>query len=137
MRHRIRALFIVAAVVSAALMGWIIYYPPASLITYSAILIVLGMLSSVYVYSYSYAKDIMPPEVQSTTMGFINTLCVGTVPIFQPLIGYMLDVAQRWHGHVSDYTVADYQIALAVMPVTLLIAAILAYYADITHGPNA
>ena len=94
-------------------------------------MVLMGMISSVYVLSFTYVKEIVPTAVQTTAIGFTNALCVGTVPIFQPLIGYLLQVSASWrHGldGVDVYDAVDYQIALSVLPAALLIAAVLAWY---------
>jgi MFS family permease len=131
LRPHLRSVFVGIALLLCVLLSWIILLPPSSLVVFSAIMIVMGMISSVYVLSFTYVKEIVPVDVQTTSIGFTNALCVGTVPIFQPLVGYLLQVSADWrHGAVSVdvYDGVDYQIALAVLPLSLLIAAVLAWY---------
>ena len=131
LRPYLRTVFVSVALLLSLLLSWIIFLPPSSLVFFGAIMVLMGMVSSVYVLSFTYVKEIVPVAVQTTTIGFTNALCVGTVPIFQPLIGYLLQVSAHWrHGSdgVGVYDAVDYQLALAVLPASLLIAAVLAWY---------
>jgi MFS family permease len=130
-RHQLRAVFVSVALLLSLLLSWIIYLPPTSLVLYGAIMVLMGMICSVYVLSFTYVKEIVPAPVQTTTIGFTNALCVGTVPIFQPLIGYLLHVSANWRHNsvgVEVYEAIDYQIALSVLPISLVIAAVLAWF---------
>jgi MFS family permease len=130
-RQHLRAVFVSAALTLSLLLAWIIYLPPTSLVLYGGIMVVMGMISCVYVLSFAYVKEIVPSAVQTTAIGFTNALCVGTVPIFQPLIGYLLHVSARWRHSgpgLEAYDTIDYQWALSVLPVSLMIAAVLAWF---------
>ncbi len=131
LRPHLRLVFVMVALTLAVLLSWIIFMPPESLVLFSAIMIIMGATSSVYVLSFTYIKEIVPQDVQTTTMGFTNALCVGTVPIFQPLVGYLLQFSSKWrHGleSVGAYDAFDYQLALSVLPLSLIIAAVLAWF---------
>lgn len=130
-RPHLRVIFVSMALALSLLLSWLIYLPPTSLIAYSAIMIVMGMICSVYVLSFTYVKELVPVNVQTTAIGFTNALCVATIPIFQPLVGYLLHLAAQWRispGEPEIYTVADYQWALSVLPIALVIAAGLALF---------
>lgn len=126
-----RCLLSVSAMISAVLAIFIIYVPSLSLGTLTFLLILLGMSSSTYVLAFAVANEIVPDYLRGTSMGFTNTLCVGMAPILQPLIGLFLSLmvghAIKHHG-LSNYTLMDYQVALALVPFALATAAVLAWF---------
>lgn len=122
--HCLRQVYVGFVLAGLILMSWLIYCPPSSLVMYGVAMVLLGMLVAVYIISFTYAKTLVPEQLVSTCMGFTNAVCVGLVPIMQPLIGYLLDFARRQRGGV-DYVLHDYRIALLVMPAALLVAAAL------------
>lgn len=60
-----------------------------------------------------------------TAAGIHNMMCMASGIIFQPLIGYLLDL--NWDGKLIDnspfYATSDYNLALIVIPASLAIAA--------------
>jgi hypothetical protein len=48
-----------------------------------------------------------------------------TAPVLQPTIGYLLD---HFKGDVNSYALEDYQLALLIVPIALVIASILAQF---------
>ncbi len=127
-RQHLREIFFTAPLLMCAMLVWIIYWPPSSLVLYSVLMIFLGVFSCVYVLCYTYVNDIAEENVSTTAIGFTNSLCVITVPILQPLVGYLLPTS-------GVYTTGDYQYALAVLPLSLLIASTLSLY--IFRAPQA
>lgn len=130
-RNHLRTAYVSAALTLGILLAWLIYWPPTSSVLYGGIMVVMGIFSCVYVLSFTYVKETVSPDVQTTAIGFTNALCVGTVPIFQPLVGYILHLSANWrHGGagLEVYDATDYQWALSVLPLSLLIAAILGWF---------
>jgi len=90
----------------------------------------IGVVSSGYVLSITVANEIAASRIRSASIGFLNTLCVGTAPLLQPLVGLVL-VLLSTHEHPFDtehYSVLEYQLALMVIPLCLAIAAWLGLY---------
>ncbi|MCA9749788.1 MAG: hypothetical protein KC414_11840, partial [Romboutsia sp.] len=91
----------------------------------------LGILSSSLILSYTMVTEISPARARNTSIGVINTLALGVSPIFQSLIGFILE---KQTDHVSPtklievYSVADYRWSLTVLPVLILLGAVAAYY---------
>lgn len=67
--------------------------------------------------------------------GIQNMMCMASGIIFQPLIGYLLDY--NWDGKIVDntpfYAVSDYNLALSVLPVSLLVAAVCCFFMKESH----
>ncbi len=87
----------------------------------------LGFFSSGFLPSFSLIKETNPLHLGATSLGFMNTLNMVGPTVFQPLVGYLLDLA--WTGELVDgtrfYSVASYTIALSVLPTCLLLSILL------------
>lgn len=122
-----RLLMCLASVVSAILMALVIYIPSLPIAIVACLMFLLGMSACSYVLTFVIANEIATPRSRATCVGFVNTLCVVTAPILQPLLGYFLYLAS--HGAATThYSIYEYQISLSAMPVVSLLAAVLAWY---------
>ena len=83
----------------------------------------LGLSTSVQIVNFAFAREHNPPELRATATGLINGTVTGAGALFQPVIGWALDV--NWDGKMAAgvriYTVADFQFALSLLLVTLTI----------------
>lgn len=116
------------SLIAALIITIVVYFPPHHLVDYGALMFLMGMVMSAYVFNFGLIQEITQPEVRTTANGFVNMLCVGLIPLYQPLIGFLLHKTSS-HQIVAGqevYTIANYQLALSVIPITLLIAAVLA-----------
>lgn len=103
----------------------VIYIPQLPLWVVGVLMLLLGFTGSAYVLTFVIANEIAPGHMRSTSVGFVNMMSVGSAPLLQPLAGFLLVLASH---HGTHYTVRDYQIALSILPLGLLIAAFLARY---------
>ncbi len=73
------------------------------------------------VIGFSFLREINPPQVAGAAFGFLNMSIVGTGAIFQPLIGWLLDL--KWDGASLEgarvYTAEAYGFALSVLLIFL------------------
>lgn len=83
----------------------------------------IGAASAGQILSFALVKDITPPTVIATAIGFNNMAVVLGGAIFQPLVGFIL--RWGWEGdYVGDtpfYTLYDYNLALVIVPLCYLI----------------
>ena len=84
-----------------------------------------GLCCGAYILAYPIANELSPPDSLSTCTGFINTLALISTPILQPFIGYLLDLSSPTD---AAYTLSNYQNALLIMPILLLVACVLVCY---------
>ena len=106
---------------TAALLLFLLYIPTQSYVFTSLLMFLIGLCCGAYMLAYSIANELAPPNSQSTITGFTNTLAMITTPLLQPLIGYLLD-----NFNPSDeYSLADYQYALLIIPGSLVLASLL------------
>lgn len=110
---------------SVVLMSLVLYVPQFPVWMVGVLMLLLGFVNSAYVLTFVIANEIAPGNTRSTSVGFVNMLSVGGGPLLQPLAGFLLALSSH---HSIHYTVANYQLALSILPIGLLIAALLSRY---------
>lgn len=105
---------------------YILYSHQTSPIFYEVCMFILGLICSSYLIAFTISDELSTTETQNTVAGFTNTLAVISAPIFQPLIGAVLDMLQLKQGY--SYTLVTYQKALIVLPLLNLINCIILFY---------
>ena len=103
----------------------LMYWPTQSHFWVASLMFMVGLCCGAYILAYPIANVLSPADSLSTCTGFINTLALVTTPLLQPFVGYLLDLVSTSGTH---YTLANYQCALLVIPVSLIIACVLACY---------
>lgn len=117
-----RKLIILSSLFSTILLFLtILYLPTQNSIIIGFLMFTIGLCCGAYILAYPIANELAPPKALSACTGFINTLALVTTPLLQPFIGYLLDTLS---GN-KVYTLSDYQFALLVIPISLLIASVL------------
>lgn len=116
-----KPLIITSCIISAFLFMLLILFPSKNLFTNSIIIFCLGLACCSYILSYAISNELAPANSLSTAAGFTNTLALITAPVLQPLIGYILDFLST----DQIYTLSEYQKALVILPIGLLISGIL------------
>lgn len=119
-----KRLIITGCLATAAMLIVIIFLPCPSTGLMAFMVFVLGLVSGSYILGYTIANELSPPNSLSTTTGLTNTLALVMTPILQPFIGYRLD-SLHTAGLVM---IKDFQHALMVLPLCLLIAAVLVFF---------
>ncbi|MDF1646414.1 MAG: MFS transporter [Legionellaceae bacterium] len=129
------------------LMTCILYFPGVHGYTLYVLMFVLGFFYSAQAIVFAVGRELSPKEAGGTAIAMTN-MCVMLGAIFlQPLVGRILDwcVLARYQGEIainllsSDeikhlYTAADYQLAMAVIPIGIFIAAALTFFLKETHA---
>jgi MFS family permease len=96
-----------------------------------------GIAASTMVAGVALAREAAPPQVSSTAMGLVNTFVIGSGAVFQPLIGFLLDL--NWDGRMDAgariYSAAAYDWALSVLPLACLAGLVAALMSRETRAP--
>ncbi|MDF1757266.1 MAG: MFS transporter [Legionellaceae bacterium] len=119
-----KPLIISSCILSALILTLIIYLPTTSLFLMGFMMFMLGLCCCSYILAFSISNELSPPKLNSTCTGFTNSLGLVTAPLLQPLVGFMLE-------HLSYdkiYTLSEYQTALLILPLGLVISGILACF---------
>jgi sugar phosphate permease len=97
--HRRKPLYVAGAVIAAT--GWCVMFlvrdlPTAALV---ALLVVIGVASSVVMVGFAYAKESAPAALAGSTSGVINMGNMLGGMIMQPAVGWVLD--RYWDGTLA------------------------------------
>jgi len=97
----------------------LVYLPGLPTWALGALCFATGFLGSSQIVCFALAKENHPPGRSGTAIGFVNALVTGAGALFQPLIGFLLDLA--WAGGVSQgarvYDTSAYSLAFASLVV--------------------
>ncbi|MGE0725341.1 MAG: MFS transporter [Alphaproteobacteria bacterium] len=134
--RRRRPFLIGGGLVATASIAAILYLPGMTLVPLAVLVLVNGLAASSIVVTYATAREVNPPDVSSAVYGLINAAVTGSGAIFQPLIGWLLDLG--WDGTTAAgarlYAMPTYDAALAVMPAAGIVGIGLALAVRETHG---
>ncbi len=116
------------ALLTGICLALIIFVPHLSFFMLGSLLLLAGVFCSTYVVSFAVGKEIVEPALHSTSMGFVNTLSVATAPLFQPLVGWVMDLlAVRGDDHLLHYSLMNYQVGLSLLVLAQLAAFFLSF----------
>jgi MFS family permease len=114
----------------------VIYVPGLPQWLAFVLLFLNGFFGSSAVISYAACRESCRTAVSGTSMGFVNTQSMGLSAIFQPLVGWFLDLG--WSGQVVDgarvYSVGTYRMAFLSLAACGVVAVVAAALARETHG---
>lgn len=127
--RRVLPLFI-GAVLSLICISFVIYCPGLSYFKLNALLFFYGFFSSTEIIVFIMAKECTGAKLSGTVFAVTNMIVTLGGVVFQPLVGKLLDTFGD-SGIVEGehiYTVVDYQVALSILPISLLVVTILAFF---------
>jgi len=82
-----------------------------------------GLGGSVQIANFAAVRESNPVHLSGTAIGVVNGLVTGAGALFQPLIGWLLDLA--WDGRIGEgvrlYKIADYQFAFSALLVGTIV----------------
>ena len=122
---------------SAALaaLAVLVYAPRLSVVAAFSMCFLYGIASSVLVLAFATGREHGPSEAAGAVMGFINMMIVTVGALFQPLIGWLLDLG--WDGRMEAgarlYPVAEYQVAFLALVASGFVAVVVLAAIRETH----
>ncbi len=127
---------LIASIATLIVICAILYFPHISLGSMSLLLFLFGFLSSVQILVFAVCREVTHFRIAGTAIALTNMLVMFGGNLFQPVIGKLLDMG--WSGAMVDgtriYSVLNYQAALSVIPIGILVAIILIYFVRETHA---
>ncbi|KTD02592.1 MFS transporter [Legionella feeleii] len=122
---RRKPLMVSSCLSTALLIGAVLYLPFDNAVALGWLMFLIGLCCGAYMLAFSIANELAPADSLSTCAGFTNTLAMLSAPLMQPLVGYILDTV----NHTSKtYTLANYQTALLIIPVSLVLSSCLVLF---------
>lgn len=115
-----------------------IIYLPVSKTFMSILLFCFGFFTSGFLPAFTIIREISPHETSATALGFMNMMNMIGGTALQPLIGILLDFT--WNGStlngVRAYEMANFHIALSVLPCFMLAALLILPFIRETYGKS-
>jgi len=121
---------LLGALVATLLISIIIYLPNFAQHWLGVLFFAFGVFTSVEVVVFAMAREINSPAFTGTAIAMTNMLVMLGGVLFQPLLGALLDFLAGNHstGGFSVYSEKDFQHALVVIPVGLMLAILLMFF---------
>ena len=131
---------------AAIVMMMVLYWPNLTLSNIQFLMFTLGLLYSAQCIVFAVGRELSPNEAAGTAMAMTNMLVMLGAMFLQPLVGRLLDISLKWHATSIDvdalsldalqqlYTADDYQFALSIIPLGIIIAAILTFFLKETYA---
>jgi MFS family permease len=122
---------VVGAVMALSCITVVLYYPGLSYNWLNSLLFLYGVFSGTEIIVFIMAKENSGAKLSGTVFAAVNMIVTLGGVIFQPLVGKLLDTFSDNSITTSAehiYTAADYQCALAILPISLLVVIILAFF---------
>lgn len=131
-----RRLPLFLSAISATLISLVLFYSPdLSRLSIYCLLFLLGVCCGPHPLCFTLSKENLPKNFSGTAIASSNFLIMMGGFLFQPLVGRLLDWS--WQGKVLDgiriYSAYEYNIALSIIPITLVLSIILTYFIKDTY----
>lgn len=136
---------VLGAIGAAIIMSIILYVPQLPETFIDVLMFVLGVLYSAQCIVFAVGRELSPNEAAGTAMAMTNMVVMLGAMFLQPFVGRLLDwsLEFRLDANFSPsatgtllhmYTASDYQIALSIIPLGIVIAAILTLFLKETYA---
>jgi len=117
-----------ATIVAAVSLAVLIFTPGLPLAAVNALMVVHGAAAAGMVICFAAIRELAPTAIAGTAVAFVNMSVTGMGAIFQPLLGWLLDLG--WQGGMDGgarvYSVANFEQTFLVLSgvgtVSILIA---------------
>lgn len=123
--QRRKPIMIMGTTMSLLSLSAVLYLPNLPIYALGILLFVFGFFSGFFFVSFALMREINSDAHSGTSIGFINMFNALFGALSEPLVGKLLDYG--WNQLTSAegvriFSVADYQSALSVLPVAMIIA---------------
>jgi MFS family permease len=118
-----RSPLIAGLTLSALSLVAILYLPGIPLWGVGVLCFGIGFGGSAQIVCYALVREHNPPQFSGTAIGMVNALVTGAGALFQPMIGWLLDLS--WDGLMVDgarvYAIGAYNLAFGVLVVGCIV----------------
>lgn len=121
--HRRKLPFVAGLMLSALAMAGLAWAPGLPLWAVSALCFLCGFGGSGQILGFAAVRELNPPAAAGAAIGVVNAVVTGAGALFQPLLGWLLDLA--WTGEMADgvrvYSIAAYGTAFSALVVAAVV----------------
>ncbi len=125
-----RRFIMLGGILAALSLAIILVVPISSSYLLGGVLFLFGLFASAEILCFALGRDFVSLHQVASAVGAINFLVMLSGMFLQPLVGYILDLS--WQGHYANgirvYNLIDYQHALWMLPVFMLLASVFAFF---------
>lgn len=133
-----RRLMMYCTLLSCAAVMSVLYFHPMPTWLLGSLLFIFGFALGAFMLVFTLGKELNSPFLTATVIAMLNTSDAVFTAITEPGIGKLLDLT--WNGKIVNgvpyFSLHGYHIALAVLPLYLLIAALLILWIKDTPESN-
>lgn len=123
-----KPLMIISAIFGLILSSVFVFYPFKSTSMAYLIFFAFGFTNTGVAIAYAVATEIQESKVLGTAIAFTNMISIFVGALMQPLVGYLVDLAAGSRAYnVETLSITDFQFGLQILPISSLIALILAF----------
>lgn len=121
---------VIGAIMGLICISLVLYRPGLSYVTLNVLLFLYGAFSATEIIVFIMAKENSGAQLSGTVFAAVNMIVTLGGVVFQPLVGKLLDSFGDSHVVAGEhiYSVVDYQLALSILPISLLLVTILAFF---------
>jgi sugar phosphate permease len=127
---------VLSSVGSFVLVSLLLYMPHLSVLQVHVLLFLFGFFSSVQILVFAICREVTHIKIAGTAIALTNMIVMLGGNLFQPLIGKFLDMG--WAGEMLKgtrvYALHNYQWALGIIPLGMLLVVIAMVFIRETHG---
>ncbi|HCA88867.1 MAG: MFS transporter [Legionellaceae bacterium] len=129
---------VMGAILSCICISIILYYPGLPVFWLNSLLFLYGVFSATEIIVFIMAKENTGAELTGTVFAAVNMIVTLGGVVFQPLVGKLLDTFgdNRIVNYEHIYSIVDYQLALSILPISLLFIPLLAFFVKDAETPH-
>lgn len=131
----IRLVLSLSSLLTSILISCVVMFPMMDVSLMQICLLLAGFFSVAYLVPFTIAHYYVRPGSKSTAIGFTNMLSTIFGPVLSILIGLLIDL-HRDADLLSGYTLADYQYAMNILPMSMFLASLVCFFLPATHKPG-
>ncbi len=117
---------IMTSLIGMTASGLIVYLPTTELLVYGFLFSCIGLASSGCSPAFAAIVENVPENLQATSLGFNNSIITFATALIPPIISYLIEWGVPEGSH--QYTVANFQHGLFLMPIFYAIALIFSLF---------
>lgn len=126
---------VIGAALSLICISVVLYYPNLSYVSLNIWLFLYGVFSATEIIVFVMAKENSGAKLSGTVFAATNMIVTLGGVIFQPLVGKLLDTFGEKTTALGEhvYRAGDYQMALSILPISLLLVMLVAFFLKDRH----
>jgi MFS family permease len=126
---------VLGAILAMLCISTVLYVPGLSFVSLNILIFLYGLFSGTEIIAFAMARENSGAKLTGTVFAATNMIVTFGGVVYQPLVGKLLDTFGG--GKVVDgeyvYSVLDYQVALSILPISLLMVMVVAFFLKDRH----